>query len=138
MPLFGHSKDPDKDEQGAKPPDSDALLAHFNGLPLPERSAEMLAGISSQLQAGERSAMDRLLIPWLGEQYTADDRPDSWYTLKYLLAETFQALTLARMVFRIDESPRGDMMSYYAVSSDGRAALERGDAAEVIKRRLPD
>jgi hypothetical protein len=138
MPLFGHSRGEDKDDHSTGSPDFDALLAHFNQLPLPERAAEMLTGISSQLSAGERSAMDRLLTPWLGEQYTAEDRPDSWYTLKYLLAETFQALELSRMVFRIDETPQGDMMSYYAVSSDGRAALERGDVAEVIQRRLPD
>lgn len=53
-------------------------------------------------------------------------------------SDTFQALELARLVVRIDESPRGDLMTYYAVSSDGAAALQRGDVAEVVKRRLPD
>ncbi len=28
-------------------------------------------------------------------------------------------------------------MSYYAISSDGAEALERGDVAEVVDRRLP-
>jgi hypothetical protein len=82
--------------------------------------------------------MDKLLIPWLADQYAAADRPDSWYTLKYVLAEAFQALELSRMVFRIDETPRGETTCYYAISSDGRAALGRGDVAEAIKRRLPD
>jgi hypothetical protein len=138
MPLFGHSKhegdDPDRD--GA--PDYDALLAHFNESPLAQRAAEVLTGISSQLPHGERSAMDRLLSPWLPDPYSAADRPDSWYTLKYVLAEAFQALELSRMVFRIDETPQGDTTCYYAISADGQAALERGDVAEVVKRRLPD
>jgi hypothetical protein len=72
--------------------------------------------------------------PWLAEQYTAEDRPDSWYALKYVLAEAFQALELGRMLFRIDETPGGDMMSYYAISADGAAALKRGDVAEVLER----
>jgi NAD(P)-dependent dehydrogenase (short-subunit alcohol dehydrogenase family) len=107
-------------------------------LPLPQRAAEVLTGISSQLARGERSAMDRLLSLWLSDQYTDADRPDSWYTLKYVLAEAFQALELSRMVFRIDETPQGGTVCYYAISSDGAAALERGDVAEVVKRRLPD
>jgi hypothetical protein len=143
MPLFHHSQ-PEGDDgpsAGETPsPDSDALLSHFSGIPLPERAAEILAGVASQIPSGGRSAMDRLFDPWLpyDHQYTAEDHPDSWYSLKYLLAETFQALELARLIVRIDESPRGDLMSYYAVSSDGTAALERGDVAEVVKRRVPD
>jgi len=62
----------------------------------------------------------------------------SGYALKYVLAEAFQALELGRMLFRIDETPGGQMMSYYAISSDGAAALKRGDVAEVLERRLPD
>jgi hypothetical protein len=145
MPLFGHSKGEDQaadvsasSAASSKSPDFDALLRHFNDLPLAQRAAELLTGISSQLQQGERSAMDRLLSPWLPDQYSDADRPDSWYTLKYVLAEAFQALELARMVFRIDESPRGPTTCYYAISSDGRTALERGDVAEVLARRLPD
>jgi hypothetical protein len=99
----------------------------------------MLAGIASQIPSGERSAMDRLFDPWLpyDHQYTAEDHPDSWYSLKYLLAKTFQALELARLIARIDESPRLELTSYYAVSSDGTASLGRGDVAEVVERRLP-
>jgi hypothetical protein len=138
MPLFGHSKREGEDGAGDNSPDYDALLAHFNALPLAQRAAQVLAGISSQLPHGERSPMDRLMGAWLPDQYSAADRPDSWYTLKYLLAETFQALELSRMVFRIDETPQGDTTCYYAISSDGQAALQRGDVAEVVKRRLPD
>ncbi len=82
--------------------------------------------------------MDRLFTPWLGDQYTADDRPDTWYALKYVLAEAFQALELGRMLVRIDETPGGQMMSYYAISSGGAAALKQGDVAAVLERRLPD
>ncbi len=140
VPLFGHSKhDADGgDLPGSAPPDFDALLQHLKGLPLAQRAAELLTGISSQLPNGERSAMDRLLTPWLSDQYSAADLPDSWYALKYVLAEAFQALELARMVFRIDESPRGETTCYYAISPDGKAALERGDVAAVVGRRLPD
>jgi hypothetical protein len=83
--------------------------------------------------------MDRLFDPWLpyDGQYTGADRPDSWYTLKYVLAEAFQALELARMVFRSDETPNGHLMSYFGIGSDGAAALERGDVADVVERRLP-
>jgi hypothetical protein len=146
IPLFGHSKQEDEgaNESGSPAaasgsPDADALLEHFRELPLAQRAAEVLRGISSELPSGERSAMDRLFNPWLpyDDQYTAADRPDSWYSLKYILAEAFQALELARMVFRIDEAPRGHLMSYYAITSDGAEALERGDVAEVVDRRLP-
>jgi len=142
MPLFGHSKhdgqDADDGPAASAPADFDALLQHFSDLPLAQRAAEVLTGISSQLKQGERSPMDRLLTFWLGDQYTAEDRPESWYTLKYVLAEAFQALELARMVFRIDETPREPTTNYYAIGTDGTAALQRGDVAEVVGRRLPD
>jgi hypothetical protein len=145
MPLFGHSRHGDQPTDGdsspggaSKSPDFDALLEHFRELPLAQRAAEVMAGVAAQLPDGERSAMDRLLTPWLSDQYTDADRPDSWYTLKYLLAETFQTLELARMVFRIEETPRGQTTCYYAITSDGKAALGRGDVADVVARRLPD
>jgi hypothetical protein len=143
--LFGRSRREDQAAEGrsssagaSEPLDFDVLLQHFSALPLAQRAAEVLAGIASQLPRAERSAMDRLFTPWLADQYTAEDRPDSWYALKYVLAEAFQALELGRMLFRIDETPGGQMMSYYAISADGAAALERGDVVEVLERRLPD
>ncbi len=42
------------------------------------------------------------------------------------------------MLFRTDAAPNGHMMSYLAISTDGEAALERGDVAGVVARRLPD
>src|SRR5215471_8426168 len=129
MPLFGHSKRDDQDANdgsaASASPDFDALLRHFSDLALAQRAAEVLTGISSQLQQGGRGPMDTLLSFWLGDQYTAAERPESWYTLKYVLAEAFQALELARMVFRIDETPRSPTTNYYAISPDGAAALER-------------
>jgi hypothetical protein len=138
MPLFGHARDRDQTGDAGEQPDFDAVLAHFNALPLAQRAAELLTGISSEISPGNRSAMDRLLTRWLSDQYTGADRPDSWYTLKYVLAEAFQALELSRLVFRIDETPQGETTCYYAISSDGQAALQRGEVAEVIRRRLPD
>ena len=142
VPLFGHGKHESGESGQDSPaaPDSDALLVHLSQLTLAQRAAEVLKGISTEIAPGERSAMDRLFNPWLpySGQYSAEDHPNSWYTLKYLLAETFQALELSRMVFRIDESGGGDLMSYYAISSDGAAALQRGDVAEIVARRLPD
>ena len=70
MPLFGHSKRvKEADDYASSPglasgsPDFDQLLQHFRELSLAQRAAEVLEGISSQLPRGERSAMDRLLIP---------------------------------------------------------------------------
>ncbi len=86
MPLFHHSSDEDQTgERSATAPasNSDALLEHLSGLPMPQRAAEVLAGIASELPDGGRSAM-------------------------------------------------------YAISGDGKAALARGDVAQVIARRLPD
>jgi hypothetical protein len=62
MPLFGHSRsDEDQAADGDNALDFGAVLEHFNKLPLAERAAEVLAGISSELPQGERSAMDKLL-----------------------------------------------------------------------------
>lgn len=102
-----------------------------------QRAAEVLTGISPQLPQGERSAMDTLLGFWLPNQYSDADRPVSWYTLNYVLAEAFQALELARML-PDRRDPQGHTTCNYAISSDGAAALQRGDVAEVIERRLPD
>jgi len=68
MPLFRHPG-PDDQEAGnagqaqAAGPDYDAALRHFGALPLPQRAAELLQGISPALGTSA-SGMDQLLSPW--------------------------------------------------------------------------
>jgi hypothetical protein len=51
----------------------------------------------------------------------------------------FQALVVARLLVGVElatnKSGAGDI--YYFVSRDGDAALDRGDVADVVTRRLP-
>jgi len=150
VPLFRHSK-PDEpaadagDSQvaAAEEPDYDAALQHFSDLSVPQRAGEVLVGISSTLGTS-RSGMDQLLSPWCPVSTTglpADDppRPDGWWALRHVLLEAFQALELARMVIRQEESTNHwGTVTGYELSPDGKAALERGDVAAVVARRLPD
>ena len=55
-----------------------------------------------------------------------------------ILREAFQALVLGRMVIRQEQTYKGATWVTYVNSPDGRAALERGDVADVVARRLPD
>lgn len=87
--------------------------------------------------------MDQLLSPWCPVGTTglaADDppRPDGWWALRHVLLEAFQALELARMIVRQEDSTNHwGTVTGYELGSDGQAALERGDIAEVVARRLP-
>ena len=45
---------------------------------------------------------------------------------------------LGRMVIRQEQTYKGATWVTYVNSPDGRAALERGDVADVAARRLPD
>jgi hypothetical protein len=144
MPLFGHShEEPDGDSgaSAAKPVavDTDGVLAHLMELPLPQRASEIMPGIASQIPDGAHAEMDRLQGAWLPDQNRDVDHPDSWWTLRSLLPEIFQALELSRLIVRIDEDDnQGGTTNYYKISSDGQAALGRGDVAEIVARRLPD
>lgn len=149
MPLFHHqqSDDPAGDAgetpaAAAQGPDYDAALAHFSALTVPQRAAEVLAGISSML-GGSGSGMDQLLGLWCPVSTSglaADDppRPDGWWALRHVLLEAFQALELSRLVMRQEDSTNHwGTVTGYELSPDGKAALERGDVADVVARRLP-
>jgi hypothetical protein len=66
--------------------------------------------------------------------------PEQWrakYELKVTFAEALNALVLARLLIHW-EVGSGGSVGQYAMSPDGLAAVERGDVAEVVARRLPD
>jgi hypothetical protein len=147
MPLFRHPT-PDDQEAGnpgqapAAGPDYDAALRHFGALSLPQRAAELLQGISPGLGTSA-SGMDQLLSPWCPVGTTglaADDppRPDGWWALRHVLLEAFQALELTRMIVRQEDTTNHwGTVTGYELGSDGKAALGRGDVADVVARRLP-
>jgi hypothetical protein len=86
-------------------------------------------------------AMDQLLAPWLPEtdwMALSPQQRTNWSSLALVLREAFQALVLARMVIRQEQSYKGATWVTYVNSPDGRAALGRGDVADVVARRLPD
>jgi hypothetical protein len=62
----------------------------------------------------------------------------NWLGLELMLREAFQALVLARLLIRQEQTYKGATWVTYANSPDGRAALSRGDVADVVARRLPD
>lgn len=147
MPIF-HHQDPDgpAGDAGQAPaaqgPDYEAMLRYFTGLSLPQRAAEVLRGIAPNL-GGSWCGMDELLNPWCpismtGMPADAPPRPAGWWVLRHVLLEAFQALELARLVVRQEETDNHlGTLTGYGLGSDGRAALERGDVADVVARRLP-
>jgi hypothetical protein len=149
MPLFRHeSPDESATTAGQSPaaaagPDYDAAVQYFRALPLPQRAAELMTGIAPAL-GSSRSGMDQLLSPWCPISTTglaADDppRPDGWWALRRLLLEAFQALELARLIIRQEDSTNHwGTVTGYELGPDGRAALDRGNTAEIVARRLPE
>ena len=59
-------------------------------------------------------------------------------SLALILREAFQALVLTRMVIRQEQTYKGATWVTYVNGPDGLAALDRGDVADVVARRLPD
>ena len=146
MPLFRRSQDdppPGSTGSAGAPADSDPVetaLGHFSELSLPERAAELLQGVTESLDQ-DALAMDQLLAPWLPESDWAalsGEQRRNWLSLALILREAFQALVLARMVIRQEQTYKGATWVTYVNSPDGRAALDRGDVAAVVARRLPD
>jgi hypothetical protein len=118
----------------------ETALARFTALSLPQRAAEVLQNVTASIDQ-DSLAMDQLLAPWLPESdWTAlsPQQRKNWLSLALILREAFQALVLARMVIRQEQSYEGATWVTYANSPDGRAAQDRGDVAEVVARRLPD
>ena len=118
-------------------------LRHFNELPLARRAAEILEKVAPKItEADKREGQDQILAPFLPDLLSTDYSPDqwnSWHELQRALDEAFGALVQSRLVVRHDETTNhwGTVTSY-SLGPDGKAALERGDVAEVVARRLPD
>lgn len=129
-------------------------LDRYRAMPVPERAAELMATIAPALAERfdaapwkqgigpsdtEGASLVALLIP----QARRPDKlsPEQWramYELRVTLAEALNALVIARLLINWDASSSGGSIIKYAVSPDGLAAVDRGDVAEVVARRLPD
>jgi hypothetical protein len=62
---------------------------------------------------------------------------DRWASLALILREAFQVLILKRILIRQEQTYKGATWITYVDSPDGRAALDRRDAADAEARRLP-
>ncbi|HKP90025.1 MAG TPA: hypothetical protein VJT75_08630 [Thermoleophilaceae bacterium] len=129
-------------------------LARYRAMPVPERAAEMLAKIAPALAEsfeeatwkqglGPRDTEGDSLVALLIPLARRPDKlsPEQWrarYELRVTLSEALNALVIARLLINWDAGSSGGSVIQYAVSPDGRAALQRGDVAEVVARRLPD
>ncbi len=136
MSLLHKSAD-DGSDPAADP--SAADLARFSAMQLPERAAAVLAGIRPALEADvnfQDKTQRKLLEVWVPEP--PGRWPDSLMPLWQLLAEAFAALEQARLVVGADAGrDSGGPVTFYWLSEDGHAALESGDVAAVVTRRLP-
>jgi hypothetical protein len=149
VPRFRH-KDDDPDVNHVDPEAGVSqqvaiALEHFTGLSLAERSAEVLEIVAPAIdQASEEGVLPtmRHLMThhWLPSGFVPREQRDQHAarseSLDLVLQEAMQALVLARLLVRRESIETGT--AYYSTSPDGRAALDRGDAAEVVARRLPD
>jgi hypothetical protein len=129
-------------------------LERSRAMPVPERAAEVLARIAPALaESFEKATWKQGIGPrgteghyLLGLLIPSARRPDKlspaqWramHELRVSLAEALNALVLARLLIHWDADSSGGSVTKYDVSPDGLAALERGDVAEVVARRLPD
>jgi hypothetical protein len=126
----------------------------YRAMPVPERAAEVLARVAVALGEsldtatwkqgiGPRGTEGDSLLALLIPSPRRPDKlsPEQWrarHELLVTLAEALNALVIARLLINWDAGSSGGSVIKYAVSPDGLAALERGDVAEVVARRLPD
>ena len=119
-----------------------ATLHRVSRLSLPERAAELLTAIAPAIeQTDDYMRMQVLLAPWLPDSDWMNWSPAqraTWFSLELILQEAFQVLMLTRMLIRRESQYKGATDITYALGPDARAALSRGDAAEIVTRRLPD
>ena len=150
MPLRRGARD--EAEQAAGPDPGAAwteALERYRSMSVPERAAEVLATVApalaeywdsaeldprQRLHATNHQALLEHMLPAtrvgrVPYRTTAE--------LGVTLAEAFNALVLARLLIPYDYFVGGSQV-LYSISADGLAALERGDVAEVVARRLPD
>jgi hypothetical protein len=117
-----------------------AALQKFSTMSLPDRAAEVLAGIAPALEADtnfQDKTQRKLLDVWIPEP--AGRWPESMMALWALLAEAWAALEGARLVVAADAGrDSGGALTFYWLTDDGRAALAAGDVAAVVSRRLPN
>jgi hypothetical protein len=129
-------------------------LERYRAMPVPARASEVLARVASALAEsfdkatwkqgiGPRGTEGDFLLSLLIPSARRPDKlsPEQWrsmHELRVTLAEALNALVIARLLINWDAGSSGGSVIKYAVSRDGLAALERGDAAEVVARRLPD
>jgi hypothetical protein len=159
MPLFRHSKDTTSEAADVRPVTSPAggdqitsALERFSALSVSERAAEVLAEIGPRLTAAwdgvdwssldrPRTDMNTLLEPLVPDvrykELSLEQRRNA-ASLRWTLAEAFQALVLSRLLIRQDPSGSQHSEASYANSPDGLAALQRDDVAAVVARRLPE
>jgi hypothetical protein len=126
----------------------------YRAMPLPERAADVMATIAPALAEsfhaatwkqgiGPRDTEGDSLVALLIPSARRPDKlsPEQWrarHELHVTLAEALNALVIARLLINWDAGSSGGSVIKYAVSPDGLAAVERGDVAEVVARRLPD
>jgi hypothetical protein len=120
-------------------PEFVAAIEHFSALTLADRAVELLGKLAEENDV----TMEDVLGKWLPEFAETHGWPSEqrkrYFSFELLLSEAFQALVLSRMAIRMEHRPLHDATKVtYAASPDGRAALERGDAAAVIARRVLD
>jgi hypothetical protein len=145
--MFHRSKDQPDDGDARNAPASDlwqqieATLAAVRALTLVERAAQLLSSIAPDISASDqRAQMSSVLAQWLpdfGMDYT-HEQWDQWYDLQLLLQDAFQVLVLTRLLVRRESADRWGTVVAYTLSPDGHAALDAGNAADVIARRLSD
>jgi hypothetical protein len=129
-------------------------LERYRAMPVSERAAEVFATVAPALTESfekaswkqgigprdtEGSSLVALLIP--AARRPDKLSPEQWrakHELRVTLAEAMNALVSARLLINWDAGGSGGSYIQYAVSPDGHAALQRGDVAEVVARRLPD
>jgi hypothetical protein len=125
----------------------------YRAMPVPERAAEVLAAYAPALARrfdeatwkqgiGPRDTDGASLVSLLIPSPRRPDKlsPEQWraiHELRVTLSEAVNALVVARLLINWDVGSSGGSVIKYAVSPDGLAALERGDVAEVVARRLP-
>jgi hypothetical protein len=136
-------------------PDSGAVwaeaLERYSAMSVPQRAAEVLATAAPSIidawdranwtvGTPRRTTQEDLLAPLIapeGKRVTAE-QCRTRARLSACLAEAFHAIVLARLLVPREISGTYDTFVTYVNSADGLGALQRGDVAEVVARRLPD
>lgn len=114
----------------------ETALEHLTALSLPERAAELLENVTESLEQ-DALAMDQLLAPWLPESDWGALSPEqrkNWLSLELILREAFQALVLARMVIRQEQTYKGATWVTYEYQSRGRERREPCSAVVGVLR----